>query len=40
MQTSSQVDNSCQWPDAIGRQRTVADYGTNGGLPVTRPAKM
>ncbi len=36
-QPQARVTTTCQWPDAIGRQRSVADYGTNGGLPVTRP---
>jgi RHS repeat-associated protein len=36
-QPQARVSTVCQWPDAIGRQRTVADYGTNGGLPVQRP---
>ncbi len=36
-QPQARVTTLCQWPDAIGRQRVVADYGTNGGLPVTRP---
>jgi len=26
MQTRNQIDGRCQWSDAIGRQRTVADY--------------
>ncbi len=36
-QPQARVTTTCQWPDAIGRERSVADYGTNGGLPVTRP---
>lgn len=26
------------WPDAIGRVRVTADFGTNGGAPLNRPA--
>ena len=36
-QPQARLTTVCQWPDAIGRQRVVADYGTNGGLPVARP---
>jgi RHS repeat-associated protein len=36
-QPQARVSSVCQWPDAIGRQRVVADYGTNGGLPMQRP---
>ena len=35
-QPQSRVSYQMYWPDAIGRQRNAADYGTNGGLPPAR----
>lgn len=34
----ARVTATCLWPDAIGRVRVTADYGTNGGAAVERPA--
>ena len=36
-QPQARVSYQMYWPDAIGRQRNTADYGTNGGLPPVRP---
>lgn len=33
----ARVMYSAQWPDALGRRQTLADYGTNGGTPLSRP---
>lgn len=36
-QPQARVTYQMTWPDAIGRPRNVADYGTNGGLAPSRP---
>ncbi len=36
-QPQARVTYQMTWPDAIGRPRNTADYGTNGGLPPVRP---
>jgi RHS repeat-associated protein len=37
-QPKARVTYSAVWPDPLGRIRTDADYGTNGGVALTRPA--
>ena len=39
-QPLSRVYYICLWQDGIGRMIASADYGTNGGTPVTRPATI
>jgi YD repeat-containing protein len=36
-QPQARITYQMIWPDAIGRPRNVADYGTNGGLVPSRP---
>lgn len=36
-QPQARITYQMTWPDAIGRPRNLADYGTNGGLAPTRP---
>jgi len=36
-QPAARVTSHVTWPDAIGRPRVTADYGTNGGLALNRP---
>ncbi len=36
-QPQARVSYVCLWPDALGREHNVADYGTNGGSTLTRP---
>lgn len=38
LQPLARVTYASQWPDPIGRQRVKADYGTNAGAELTRPA--
>ncbi|MEI7913023.1 MAG: hypothetical protein WCK77_25665, partial [Verrucomicrobiota bacterium] len=35
---TARVHCTCQWRDALGRVVATADYGTNGGVAVERPA--
>jgi RHS repeat-associated protein len=37
-QPQARVSYLAYWPDALGRVLNVADYGTNGGTALTRPA--
>ena len=39
-QPKSRIYTQCLWPDTIGRPVATADYGTNGGAAVTRPATV
>lgn len=36
-QPQARITYQMTWPDAIGRPRNMADYGTNGGLAPARP---
>jgi RHS repeat-associated protein len=38
IQPLARVTYAAQWADPIGRQHVQADYGTNGGAELTRPA--
>lgn len=38
LQPLARVTYAAQWSDPIGRQRVSANYGTNGGAGLTRPA--
>jgi len=39
-QPQARVSYAAQYPDAIGRQQAVADYGTNGDVPLVRSATI
>jgi len=39
-QPQARVTYAAQYPDAISRQQAVADYGTNGDVPLIRSATM
>jgi RHS repeat-associated protein len=39
-QPKARVSYSAIWPDPLGREKAVADYGTNGGSALSRPATV
>ncbi|MFO0868114.1 MAG: hypothetical protein U0935_04140 [Pirellulales bacterium] len=39
-QPKARVTYSASWPDPLGRQQAAADYGTNGGFLLSRPATI